>query len=129
MTMTHKSGQSFVELLTAILILSVGIFSTIYFFIKVGYSVQQSSDMVVAASHIESLFEEMQVSYPTPQDIQNADWNSVASSLGVRTLRGETFSASYSFSGGPDLLNVTLTNSWVTKERPQSFSMVTEFYK
>ncbi|PIW62915.1 MAG: hypothetical protein COW13_02285, partial [Candidatus Omnitrophica bacterium CG12_big_fil_rev_8_21_14_0_65_50_5] len=58
-----------------------------------------------------------------------ADWNSVASSLGVRTLRDETFSASYSFSGGSDLLSVALVDSWVTKERTQSLSMVTEFYK
>ena len=127
--MTRKSGHTFVELLMGVFILSIGVLSTIYVLVKVGYGVQQSNDMVVAASHMESLFEEMQVSYPTLQDIQGADWNSVASSLGVRTLRDETFSASYSFSGGSDLLSVALVDSWVTKERTQSLSMVTEFYK
>jgi len=122
----HK-GFTFVELLIAVLILSIAIGGVLLLYVTSMMSSQLAWDTTVATSHAESILEEAQT-LESIDKIKNFNWKGWAEVQGLNTLPGENIDVAFS-SPGNNLLGIQVTVNWATKARRQEVVLRTKLAK
>jgi len=122
-----KSGMTLMEIMITILILSVGVLSSMLYFTTVSASTELARSITIATTHAEYIFEEMRLR-PTLSNITATNWTSWAAAEGLSTLNGEAVAVSY-VSAGADPLDVTAGISWASRTGTKVLSLRTEFTK
>lgn len=123
----RDKGFTFIELLLAVFILSVGISAVLMLYTSSMLSAANAWDMTVATSNAEHMFEEMQTR-GSLADIVDTDWPLWAQDHGLNTLPKETFSVAFSDPAG-DPLNIQITVSWQRKLRTNQIILKTRLTK
>ncbi len=120
-------GFTFIEVLMAVFILSVGISAVLMLYTSSMLSAATAWDMTVATSNAEHILEEMQVR-DSLADIVNTDWPQWAQDHGLNTLPKETFSVTFADPAG-DPLNIQITVGWEKKLRTNQITLKTRLTK
>lgn len=123
----RSKGFTFIELLLAVFILSVGISAVLMLYASSMLSAAAAWDMTVATSNAEHMLEEMQTR-DSLADIVNTDWSRWAQDHGLNTLPAETFSVAFADPAG-DPLNIQITVSWEKKLRTNQIILKTRLTK
>lgn len=123
----RNKGFTFIELLLAVFILSVGISAVLMLYTSSMLSAANAWDMTVATANAEHMLEEMQTRNSLA-DIVNTDWTMWAGAHGLNTLPKESFSIDFADPAG-DPLNVQITVRWQRKLRTNQVILKTRLTK
>lgn len=123
----RSKGFTFIELLLAVFILSVGISAVLMLYASSMLSAAAAWDMTVATSNAEHMLEEMQTR-DSLADIVNTDWPRWAQDHGLNALPKEAFSVAFADPSG-DPLNIQITVSWEKKLRTNQIILKTRLTK
>ena len=123
----NKSGFTLVEVLVTVVILVIGILSSLMYFTTASASTVLARDIMIATTHAEHVLEEMR-SMSALADITNADWTTWASDNGLSDLSSETITVTYA-DNTADPLNITANVSWQTMNRTHFINLTTELTK
>lgn len=124
MTPKNTSAFTLVEILFALLILSISLTSAIVCITSSIAATQLSRDMTTAANHAEQVLEEMKT-LTTLASITSTNWTTWASTNGLNTLTNEALSVTY-VNQAANPLSITVTVTWTTKSRTQTVNLTTE---
>ncbi len=122
-----NKGFTFIEVLLAVFILSVGISAVLMLYTSSMLSAATAWDMTVATSNAEHMLEEMQAR-ESLSDIVNTDWAHWAQDQGLNTLPKETFSVAFADPAG-DPLNIQITVNWERKLKTNQIVLKTSLTK
>lgn len=123
----QNRGFTFIELLLAVFILSVGISAVLILYTSSMLSAANAWDMTVATSNAEHMLEEMQTR-GSLADIVNTDWALWAADHGLNTLPAEAFSVAFADPAN-DPLNIQITVSWQRQLRTNQIILKTRLTK
>ena len=123
----RNKGFTFIELLMAVFILSVGISAVLMLYTSSMLSAATAWDMTVATSNAEHMLEEMQAR-GSLADIVNTDWARWAADHGLNTLPAEAFSIDFA-DPASDPLNIQITVSWQKQLRTNQIILKTRLTK
>ena len=123
----RNKGFTFIELLMAVFILSVGISAVLMLYTSSMLSAANAWDMTVATSNAEHILEEMQAR-DSLADIVNTDWALWAADHGLNTLPKEAFSIDFA-DPMSDPLNIQITVSWQRQLRTNQIILKTRLTK
>lgn len=123
----RNKGFTFIELLLAVFILSVGISAVLMLYTSSMLSAAAAWDMTVATSNVEHMLEEMQVR-DSLADIVNTDWPQWAQDHGLNVLPKETFSVAFADPAN-DPLNIQITVRWQRQLRTNQIILKTRLTK
>lgn len=120
----NTSAFTLVEILFALLVLSIGITSSIVCITSSIAATQLSRDITTATNHAEQVLEEMKT-LTTLASITGTNWTTWASTNGLNTLNNEAVNVTY-VNQAANPLSSTVTVTWTTKSRTQTVSLTTE---
>jgi len=123
----RNKGFTFIELLLAVFILSVGISAVLMLYTGSMLSAAAAWDMTVATSNAEHMLEEMQAR-DSLADIVNTDWPRWAQDQGLNALPKETFGVAFA-DPKSDPLNIQITVSWQRQLRTNQIILKTRLTK
>ncbi len=123
----RNKGFTFIEVLLAVFILSIGISTVLMLYTSSMLSAANAWDMTVATSNAEHMLEEMQTR-DSLADIVNTDWSQWAQDQGLNALPGETFSVVFA-DPADDPLNIQITVNWERKSRTNQITFKTRLTK
>ena len=119
--------MTLVEILVAVLILTVGILGSLLFFARSMTSATTAQDLTIATAHAESVFEEMRLR-STLMNIQQTDWARWAEGEGLNALPQEKVEVHYDNPGG-NPLKVKTKVSWQRSSQSGWMELDTEIIK
>ena len=123
----RNKGFTFIELLLAVFILSVGISAVLMLYTGSMLSAAAAWDMTVATSNAEHMLEEMQAR-DSLADIVNTDWPRWAQDQGLNALPKETFGVAFA-DPASDPLNIQITVNWQRQLRTNQIILKTRLTK
>ena len=123
----RNKGFTFIELLLAVFILSVGISAVLMLYTSSMLSAANAWDMTVATSNAEHMLEEMQAR-GSLADIVNTDWSLWAKDHSLNTLPAATFNVAFA-DPASDPLNIQITVSWQRQLRTSQIILKTRLTK
>ena len=123
----RNKGFTFIELLLAVFVLSVGISAVLMLYTSSMLSAATAWDMTVATSNAEHMLEEMQAR-DSLADIVNTDWPLWGQEHGLNTLPAETFSVAFA-DPAADPLNIQITVNWKRQLRASQIILRTRLTK
>ena len=123
----QNKGFTFIELLLAVFILSVGISAVLMLYTSSMLSAANAWDMTMATSNAEHMLEEMQAR-GSLADIVNTDWPQWAADHGLNTLPAEALSIAFA-DPASDPLNIQITVSWQRQLRTSQIILKTRLTK
>ena len=123
----RNKGFTFIELLLAVFILSVGISAVLMLYTSSMLSAANAWDMTVATSNAEHMLEEMQAR-DSLADIVNTDWPRWAQDQGLNALPKETFGVAFA-DPKSDPLNIQITVNWQRQLRTNQIILKTRLTK
>lgn len=123
----RTKGFTFIELLLAVFILSVGISAVLMLYTSSMLSAATAWDMTVATSNAEHMLEEMQAR-GSLAGIVNTDWARWAQDHGLNTLPAEAFGIDFA-DPASDPLNIQITVSWQKQLRTNQVILKTRLTK
>lgn len=123
----RNKGFTFIELLIAVFILSVGISAVLMLYTSSMLSAATAWDMTVATSNAEHVLEEMQAR-GSLAEIVNTDWTRWAADHGLNTLPAEAFSIAFADPAN-DPLNIQITVSWQRQLKTNQIILKTRLTK
>lgn len=123
----RNKGFTFIELLLAVFILSVGISAVLMLYTSSMLSAATAWDMTVATSNAEHMLEEMQAR-GSLADIVNTDWARWADDHGLNTLPQEALNIDFA-DPTSDPLNIQITVSWQRQLRTNQIILKTRLTK
>ncbi len=127
MSFKRNKGFTFVELLIAVLILSITIGGVLLLYVTSMISSQLAWDTTVATSHAEYVLEEAQRS-DSIGSILVMNWEGWADAQGLNTLPDETIDIIFA-EPGSNLLDMEVTVNWTRKMREHGVTLVTKVAK
>lgn len=119
--------MSLAELLVTVFILSVGILSSLMFFVTAMTSTELARDTTTATTHGEYIMEEMKTR-STLSNITATNWSTWIQAEGASTLPAESVSVTYTNSTA-DPLEIFVAVSWTKKNRTSSVNLTTKMTK
>jgi len=126
-TKLNKKGMTLVEVMVAVMILTIGIFASLLCFTRSNEATLAARDLTTAVTHAEYILEEMHT-LAALTDITSTNWSTWANAQGLNTLDNESISVIY-LNPLADPLSVMVTINWETKGRNESTFLATEFTK
>ncbi len=123
----QNKGFTFVELLIAVMILSIAIAGALLLCTTSMMSSQLAWDTTTATSHAEYVLEEMQTQDSTDQ-IRNFNWVGWSEVQGLNTLPGENIEIAF-LNLRPNLLDIKVTVHWMRKSRKHDIVLRTKMAK
>lgn len=122
-----KAGLTFVELLLAVFLLSLGIVGTLLLFSNSILSSEYAWDMSVATTHADSLLEEMQ-GRSSLNEITSTDWAQWVTDHQLNTLPAESVEIKFDDPPG-DPLDIVVNVHWSRHGKINKLSFKTKMTK
>jgi prepilin-type N-terminal cleavage/methylation domain-containing protein len=122
-----QGGLTLVEIMITILILSVGILSSLLYFTTISASNELARNLTTATTHAEYILEEMRLR-PSLSNITGTDWHTWASGQSILSLGSETINVTYTNATAVPLAVSTVV-SWQGRTGAKNVTILTEFTK
>jgi len=123
----NQKGTTLVEVLIALLVVSIGVLSSLAYFAAANRSTAIARDITIATTHGEYVLEQMR-SLPALSNITGTNWDDWTKTTGLNTLSNETITVAFA-DASADPLNVQTTVSWLTNGRTHTVAFTTEMTK
>jgi len=124
---SQKSGFTLVELLMAVLILTIGIVGVLSFVISSSATIQLSKELTLATIHGDYILEEMHTKN-TLSDITGTNWDVNSLDPELQTLSNEVITVAYADEDS-DPLGIMVNVSWSNIRGNYNINFITEMTK
>ena len=125
--LVKRDAFTLVELLMAIVILTVGVFGVLSFVINTSYSIQLARDLTVATTHANYILEEMKAS-DTLAEITSTTWDVNSLDAQADVLSNEVITVTYD-DAAADPLHITINVAWSNSRGSYATNFITEMTK